>query len=185
MQRKEDLAHAHEPAITLDGTRIEIVANIGGLKDAVQIAGFGGEGVGLLRSEFLFMERNSAPSEDEQFEAYKAIAQAVGMRSRSSSARSMSAATNRSLICRSRKRTIRSSANAACASALDRPDILRAQLRAILRASKFGKVSVMFPMISTLAGTARRESAFCRRSERSSACRRFPTASWWKCRRPR
>src|SRR4029453_17584116 len=77
-QRKEDLAHAHEPAVTLDGKRIEVVANIGGLKDATQVSALGGEGVGLLRSEFLFMERSTPPSEDEQLEAYKAIAQAIG-----------------------------------------------------------------------------------------------------------
>ena len=58
-QRKEDLAHAHEPAVTLDGKRIEVVANIGGLKDATQVSALGGEGVGLLRSEFLFMERST------------------------------------------------------------------------------------------------------------------------------
>ena len=77
-RRKEDVAHAHEPAVTIDGTRIEVLANIGGLKDAEQVAELGGEGVGLLRSEFLFMERAAAPSEDEQFESYNAIAQAVG-----------------------------------------------------------------------------------------------------------
>ena len=58
-QRKEDLAHAHEPAVTLDGKRIEVVANIGGLKEATQVSALGGEGVGLLRSEFLFMERST------------------------------------------------------------------------------------------------------------------------------
>jgi phosphocarrier protein FPr len=54
------------------------VANIGGLKDATQIANLGGEGVGLLRSEFLFMERSDAPTEEQQFEVYKSIAEAVG-----------------------------------------------------------------------------------------------------------
>src|SRR5205814_1495612 len=77
-RRKQDLAHAHEPATTRDGKRIEVVANIGGLNDAKQVVGFGGEGVGLLRSEFLFMERKSAPTEDEQFDAYKGIAEAIG-----------------------------------------------------------------------------------------------------------
>ena len=72
-RRKTNLAHAREPAVTLDGTHIEVVANIGGLKDAEQVIELGGEGVGLLRSEFLFMERADAPSEDEQFETYKSI----------------------------------------------------------------------------------------------------------------
>src|SRR5262245_26171497 len=77
-QRKEDLAHALEPATTSDGHHVEVAANIGGLKDAGQVKELGGDGVGLLRSEFLFMERAAAPSEDEQFEEYKAIAQAIG-----------------------------------------------------------------------------------------------------------
>src|SRR6185369_15428257 len=76
-RRKENLAHALEPAVTLDGTRIEVLANIGGLKDAGEVAGLGGEGVGLLRSEFLFMERTDAPTEEQQFQTYTSIAEAV------------------------------------------------------------------------------------------------------------
>jgi phosphoenolpyruvate-protein phosphotransferase len=149
-RRKEDLAHAQEPAVTLDGKRIEVVANIGGLKDALQVAGFGGEGVGLLRSEFLFMERSSAPTEDEQFEAYKGIAEAVG-KTHLLIARTLDVGGDKPLAYLPipkednpflGERGIR--------VALDRPEILRAQLRAILRASGFAKVSVMFPMIATL-----------------------------------
>jgi phosphocarrier protein FPr len=77
-RRKADFAHAHEPAVMLDGTRIEVLANIGGVNDAAKVAQLGGEGVGLLRSEFLFMERRDAPSEDEQFETYRSIVQAIG-----------------------------------------------------------------------------------------------------------
>src|SRR6478736_877889 len=77
-QRKEDLAHALEPATTTDGRHLEVAANIGGLKDAEQVRELGGDGVGLLSSEFLFMERSSAPSEEEQYEQYKAIALAIG-----------------------------------------------------------------------------------------------------------
>src|SRR5688572_1085324 len=149
-RRKEDLASALEPAITLDGTRIEVLANIGGLKDATQIAGLGGEGVGLLRSEFLFMERADAPSEDEQFETYKSIVQAVG--------------TEHPLIIRTLdvggdkplaylpipKEDNPFLGERGVRVGLDRPEILRTQLRAILRAAPLGKVSVMFPMITTL-----------------------------------
>ncbi|MCB0193820.1 MAG: phosphoenolpyruvate--protein phosphotransferase [Anaerolineae bacterium] len=150
-KHQTDLAHAAEPAITSDGHQLEIVANIGGLADAEQITHLGGEGVGLLRSEFLFLERTSAPSEDEQAETYTAIARALG--------------PNRPLVIRTLdvggdkplpylpipheenpflgERGIR--------VGLDRPEILRTQLRAILRASAAGKVMVMFPMIATLA----------------------------------
>ena len=151
VRRKENLANAQKPAVTLDGTRIEVVANIGGLKDAKKIAELGGEGVGLLRSEFIFMERSDAPSEDEQFETYKSIAEVVGK-------------TNPLII-----RTLDVGGDKPLAYlpipkednpflgergvrvGLDRPEILRTQLRAILRASKFGNVKVMFPMIATLS----------------------------------
>jgi multiphosphoryl transfer protein len=149
-RRKANLEHALEPATTADGVRIEILANIGGVKDAGQIGKLGGEGVGLLRSEFLFMERSDAPSEREQYEMYKAVAEAVG--------------TGHPIIIRTLdvggdkplsylpipkednpflgERGIR--------VGLDRPEILRTQLRAILRAAAFGNISVMFPMITTI-----------------------------------
>jgi phosphocarrier protein FPr len=149
-RRKEDLAHAHEPAVTLDGKRVEVVANIGGLKDAARIAEFGGEGVGLLRSEFLFMDRNSAPTEDEQFETYRAIAQAVG-NTYPLIARTLDVGGDKPLAYLPiPKEDNPFLGERGVRVALDRPDILRAQLRAILRASPFGKVSVMFPMISSL-----------------------------------
>ena len=149
-KRKEDLAHAHEPAVTRDGKQIEVVANIGGLKDAMQIAGFGGEGVGLLRSEFLFMERNSAPTEDEQFDAYKAIAEAVG-KAQPLIIRTLDVGGDKPLAYLPiPKEDNPFLGERGVRVALDRPEILRAQLRAILRASGFGKVSVMFPMVATL-----------------------------------
>ncbi len=148
--RQENLAHALEPAVTLDGTRIEVLANIGGLKDATQVAALGGEGVGLLRSEFLFMERSDAPTEEQQFETYRAIVQAVG-REHPVIIRTLDVGGDKPLSYLPipeednpflGERGIR--------VGLDRPEILRTQLRAILRAGAFGKVSVMFPMIATL-----------------------------------
>ena len=149
-RRKENVEHALEPAVSLDGTRIEVLANIGGLKDATQISGLGGEGVGLLRSEFLFMERPDAPTEEQQFETYKAIAQAVGP-NHPLIIRTLDVGGDKPLIYLPipkednpflGERGVRVS--------LDRPEILRTQLRAILRSSAFGKVRVMFPMIATL-----------------------------------
>jgi phosphoenolpyruvate-protein phosphotransferase len=151
LKREEDQAHAHEPAITRDGHRIEVVANIGGLKDAKKIAGLGGEGVGLLRSEFLFMERSDAPTEDQQYESYRAIIEAVG--------------TDGPVIIRTLdvggdkpltylpipKEDNPFLGERGVRVGLDRPELLRTQLRAILRAAPAGKkVSVMFPMIATL-----------------------------------
>lgn len=149
-KRVEDLAHAQDPAVTRDGKQIEVVANIGGLKDAMQVGDFGGEGVGLLRSEFLFMERNSAPTEDEQFDSYKAIAEAVG-KSRPLIMRTLDVGGDKPLAYLPiPKEDNPFLGERGVRVALDRPEILRAQLRAILRASSFGKVSVMFPMIATL-----------------------------------
>jgi phosphocarrier protein FPr len=149
-QRKEDLAHAHEPAVTLDGKRIEVVANIGGLKEAMQVVALGGEGVGLLRSEFLFMERSTPPSEDEQFEAYKAIAQAIS-KEHPLVIRTFDVGGDKPLAYLPiPKEDNPFLGERGVRVALDRPEILRIQLRAILRASAFGRVSVMFPMISSL-----------------------------------
>ena len=150
-QRKEDLAHALEPATTTDGRNIEVAGNIGGLKDAGEVAQLGGDGVGLLRSEFLFMERSAAPSEDEQFEEYKAIALALGA-DRPLIIRTLDVGGDKPLAYLPipkednpflGERGIR--------VGLDRPEILRTQLRALLRASQFGKLRIMFPMIATMA----------------------------------
>lgn len=150
-RRKDDLAHAQEPAITLDGTRIEVVANIGGLKDATKIAGLGGEGVGLLRSEFLFMERSEAPTEEEQFETYKAIALAVGPE-KPLIIRTLDVGGDKPLAYLPiPKEDNPFLGERGVRVGLDRPEILRAQLRAILRASAFGKVLIMFPMIAQLS----------------------------------
>jgi phosphocarrier protein FPr len=150
-RRKHDLAHALEPATTLDGTRIEVVANIGGLKDATKIAGLGGEGVGLLRSEFLFMERADAPTEEEQFETYKAIAEAVG-REHPLIIRTLDVGGDKPLAYLPiPKEDNPFLGQRGVRVGLDRPEILRTQLRAILRAGAFGKIRIMFPMIATLS----------------------------------
>jgi len=150
LRRRENTARALEPAITLDGRRIEVLANIGGLEDATRIAGLGGEGVGLLRSEFLFMGRRDAPTEEEQFETYKAIAEAVGP-GRPLIIRTLDVGGDKPLdYLPIPKEDNPFLGERGVRVGLDRPEILRTQLRAILRATAFGKVSVMFPMIATL-----------------------------------
>ncbi|MEZ5583081.1 MAG: phosphoenolpyruvate--protein phosphotransferase [Candidatus Competibacteraceae bacterium] len=149
-KREIDLAHAPEPAITTDGKRVEVVANIGGVADAKQAVALGGEGVGLLRSEFLFLERATAPSEEEQVQVYSQILSVLGPE-RPLIIRTLDVGGDKPLpylpIPREDnpflgERGIRVS--------LDRPELFRTQLRAILRSAQHGKVSVMFPMISTL-----------------------------------
>lgn len=147
---KENLARALEPAVSLDGTRVEVLANIGGLSDASQIASLGGEGVGLLRSEFLFMERPDAPTEEQQFEIYKAIAQAMGA-DRPLIIRTLDVGGDKPLsYLPIPKEDNPFLGERGVRVGLDRPEILRTQLRAILRAAAFGNVRVMFPMIATL-----------------------------------
>jgi phosphocarrier protein FPr len=149
-RRTEDLAHALEPAVTLDGTRIEVFANISGLGDATQLQALGAEGVGLLRSEFLFMERADAPTEDEQYETYRSIAQATGP-GLPLVIRTLDVGGDKPLAYLPiPKEDNPFLGERGVRVGLDRPEILRTQLRAILRAAAHGKVSVMFPMISTL-----------------------------------
>jgi len=150
LRRQENASRALEPAITLDGRRIEVLANIGGLEDATRIAALGGEGVGLLRSEFLFLERRDAPTEEEQFETYKAIAEALGP-GRPLIIRTLDVGGDKPLAYLPiPKEDNPFLGERGVRVGLDRPEILRTQLRAILRAAAFGKVSVMFPMIATL-----------------------------------
>ncbi len=149
-RRREDLAHALEPAVTTDGRRVAVFANIGGVKDAAQVIEAGGEGVGLLRSEFLFMDRSTAPSEEEQAQSYAAVLGALG-EDRHVVIRTLDVGGDKPLaylpIPREDnpflgERGIR--------VGLGRPEVLRTQLRALLRASAKGKLHVMFPMIATL-----------------------------------
>ena len=150
-RRTEELAHANEPAVTSDGHRVEVVANIGGLEDAQRAMTNGAEGVGLLRSEFVFLGRTKAPTEDEQAEIYTAIAKALTpgqplvIRTLDVGGDKplpylpMAAEENPFLGVRGIR------------VGLDRPEVLRTQVRAILRAADAGaKINVMFPMIATI-----------------------------------
>jgi phosphocarrier protein FPr len=150
-QRSAELAVATEAAVTRDGHRVEVVANIGDEKEARQVPEVGGEGVGLLRTEFLFMERRTAPDEDEQTRAYEAIARALGP-DRILVIRTLDVGGDKPLP----YMPMETEANPFLGErgvrlSLNRPGPFRAQIRAILRASKVGKVAMMFPMISTLA----------------------------------
>lgn len=149
-RKKTDLENAAAAAVTTDGFRIEVVANIGGLSDAMRGVSLGAEGVGLLRTEFLFQDRETAPTEDEQYLAYGEIARALGP-SRPLVIRTLDVGGDKPLaylpIAKEEnpflgERGIR--------VGLNRPEVLRTQLRAILRASTEGKLLVMFPMVATL-----------------------------------
>ena len=133
------------PAETLDGHRVEI-ANIGTLHDIEGAEKNGYECVGLYRTEFLFIERDSFPTEDEQFEAYKEIA--ITAKGKSIIVRTMDIGGDKNIpYMQLPKEENPFLGWRAIRITMDRKEILHAQLRAILRASHFGKLLIMFPMV--------------------------------------
>ncbi|MBA2685040.1 MAG: phosphoenolpyruvate--protein phosphotransferase [Gemmatimonadaceae bacterium] len=149
--RASELSVALRPALTTDGHRIEVVGNVGDAREGARVVEMGGEGVGLLRSEFLFMHRDARPSEDEQAESYSAVARALGP-DRILVIRTLDVGGDKPLA----YLPIGAELNPFLGErgvrfTLSRPDVMREQIRAILRASKVGKVALMFPMIATIA----------------------------------
>src|SRR5688572_805178 len=144
-------AAAGQPATTLDGHRVEVVANIGDEAEGEKVVEAGGEGVGLLRSEFLFMDRRTAPDEDEQTRVYSTVAKALGP-DRILVIRTLDVGGDKPLS----YMPIAAEANPFLGERgirlmYSHPEILRTQIRAILRAAPHGKIAIMFPMIATLS----------------------------------
>lgn len=143
-------AASAEPAITRDGHRVEIVANIAGVEDARQAKAAGAEGVGLLRTEFLFLDRTSPPTEEEQFEVYRDIAAAL--EGDPVIVRTLDIGGDKPLpyidVAPEENPFLGERGIRLC---LARPELLREQVRAILRAAEFGKLRIMFPMVSDLS----------------------------------
>ena len=144
---KAELAKLKDlPAITLDGHQVEVCANIGTVRDVDGAERNGAEGVGLYRTEFLFMDRDALPTEEEQFAAYKAVAEACG--SQAVIVRTMDIGGDKELPDMNFPKEENPFLGwRAIRIAMDRKEILRDQVRAILRASAFGKLRIMFPMI--------------------------------------
>jgi phosphotransferase system enzyme I (PtsI) len=135
--------------VTRSGKKIQLCANIGNLKDAELAVENDAEGVGLFRSEFLYLESKDYPSEDTQFEAYKAVAEKLNGRmvilrtldigaDKQAAYFKLAAEENPALGLR------------ALRLCLKRPDVFKTQLRAIYRASAYGKISIMLPMVASL-----------------------------------
>ena len=146
-EEKAELAKLKDlPALTLDGHRVDVVANIGTIRDCEGADRNGAEGVGLYRTEFLFMDRDQLPSEEEQFIAYKEVVEA--MNGRIVILRTMDIGGDKELPYLDLPKEMNPFLGwRAIRIALDRRQILHDQLRAVLRASAFGKLAVMFPMI--------------------------------------
>lgn len=139
------------PAVTRDGRRIEVVANIGSAKDARAAVEAGAEGVGLFRTEFLFLDRTTAPGEDEQYAAYRAASEVMG-KDRPVIIRTLDVGGDKPLpyvdMGREENPFLGWRAIRMC---LDNPEFFKQQLRAIVRVAAEYPVKVMFPMIATVA----------------------------------
>lgn len=140
----------HEPAVTLDGTHIEVAANIGSDSDAVRAVELGAEGVGLFRTEFLFLDRTRPISEEEQYQAYRSVLTEFGEQlvvvrtldvggDKQVPGIEIGEELNPFLGLRGIRLT------------LARPELMRAQLRALLRAGAVGKLAIMAPMVAGLS----------------------------------
>lgn len=134
------------PSETKDGRKIKIYANMGNVEDVAQVLKNDAEGIGLFRSEFLYLGREDFPGEEEQFEAYKAVVS--GMQGKKVIIRTLDIGADKKAdyfgLDQEENPAMGYRAIRIC---LTRQDIFRTQLRAIYRAAAFGKVSIMFPMI--------------------------------------
>ena len=138
------------PSVSKDSKHFEIAANIGTPDDVADAVKQGADGVGLFRSEFLYMSSDHLPTEDEQFEAYKKAV--VGMKGKPVVVRTLDIGGDKPLNYLSLPEEMNPFLGyRAIRICLHRPDIFKTQLRALIRASEFGPVEIMFPMIATLA----------------------------------
>ncbi len=146
-----------EPAITNDGHRIEVAANINRAGDVPQAVEAGAEGVGLMRTEFLYLERSSAPTEEEQFETYRDMVKALN--GRPLIIRTLDIGGDKEVPYLNLPKEDNSFLGIrGIRLCLARPDLFLPQLRAIYRAAAFGPLKIMFPMISTLDDFAQAKS---------------------------
>lgn len=149
-EKKELEKYIGKPTITKDGVTVELVANIGKPKDVDKVLQYDGEGVGLFRTEFLFMDRNSMPTEEEQFEAYKKVAEALA--GKPVIIRTLDIGGDKEIpymgLEKDENPFLGYRAIRLC---LDRKeDIYKPQLRALLRASAFGNIKIMIPLVTCI-----------------------------------
>lgn len=160
LKEKEELkALKDKEAISKDGTEVDVWGNIGSPNDLKGIISNGGFGIGLYRTEFLFMEKDSFPTEDEQFEAYKTVAE--GLKGYPVTIRTMDIGGDKSLpymeLPQEDNPFLGWRAIRVC---LDRQEILKTQFRALLRASKYGQIKVMLPMIMDIEEVRKARAIF-------------------------
>lgn len=148
-QKAEWAKLKNEHTVTADGYQVELVANIGTPKDVKGVLDNGGEGVGLYRTEFLYMGRDNLPTEEEQFDAYKTVLES--MEGKPVVVRTLDIGGDKELpylhLPKEMNPFLGYRAIRLC---LDEQDVFRTQLRALLRASVYGNLKIMFPMIATV-----------------------------------
>ncbi|MBS5544744.1 MAG: phosphoenolpyruvate--protein phosphotransferase [Lachnospiraceae bacterium] len=151
LQEKKDLEqYIGKPSVTKDGVQVEIVANIGKPEDVDKVLQYDGEGVGLFRTEFLFMDRTAMPTEEEQFEAYKKVAAA--MNGKPVIIRTLDIGGDKEIPYMGLEKDENPFLGyRAIRFCLDRKeDIYKPQLRALLRASAFGNIRIMVPLVTCI-----------------------------------
>ncbi|MBQ1472522.1 MAG: phosphoenolpyruvate--protein phosphotransferase [Lachnospiraceae bacterium] len=132
--------------VTLDGTKVNLYANIGGVKDVMDVLKNDAGGIGLFRSEFLYLESNDYPSEEAQFKAYRTVAE--NMAGKKVIIRTLDIGADKQVdYFQMEKEENPALGYRAIRICLDRVEVFKTQLRAIYRASYYGKISVMYPMI--------------------------------------
>ncbi|WP_407272853.1 phosphoenolpyruvate--protein phosphotransferase [Radiobacillus sp. PE A8.2] len=150
LQKKEWAKLKDEPTLSSDQVHVELAANIGTPEDVVGVLENGGEGVGLYRTEFLYMGKSELPTEDEQFDAYKSVLEQMG--DKPVVVRTLDIGGDKELNYLDLPKEMNPFLGfRAIRLCLERTDIFRTQLRALLRASVYGNLKIMFPMIATLS----------------------------------
>lgn len=149
-EKKELEQYIGKPTVTKDSVRIELVANIGKPEDLEKVLQYDGEGVGLFRTEFLFMDRTAMPTEEEQFEAYKTVAE--GLKGKPVIIRTLDIGGDKEIpymgLTKDENPFLGYRAIRFC---LDRKDdVYKPQLRALLRASAYGNIKIMVPMVTCI-----------------------------------
>lgn len=149
-QKEEWAKLKDEPTITNDGEQVELVANIGTPEDITSVLANGGEGVGLYRTEFLYMGKSELPTEEEQFDAYKAVLEQVDD-GKPVVVRTLDVGGDKELSYLDLPKELNPFLGfRAIRFCLENEPVFRTQLRALLRASVYGNLKIMFPMIATL-----------------------------------
>ncbi len=148
-ERNELKKLVNEKTESTDGHHVELVANIGSISDLESVIANGGEGVGLFRTEFLYMESAALPTEDQQFEVYKEVLET--MKGKPVVVRTLDIGGDKEIAAIDMPHEMNPFLGVrAIRLCFEKPEIFRTQLRALLRASTYGDLRIMFPMIATL-----------------------------------